>query len=152
MHNIRQKILVADDDMNDHFFIGRELEKIVSPTDIQFVTDGEQAVAYVKGDADFANRDRFPSPSIVFLDLKMPRLTGFEVLELLKNSDGVKRIPIVVLSSSSSQEDVDKAYDLGANAYLVKPTTTEEFREAFHITGQFFLKHAKCPSLPGETQ
>jgi len=140
-------VLVADDDANDQFFIGRELRKLVPPVHLQFVENGEQAIAYLQGTGVFSDRPRSPIPSVIFIDLKMPKVNGFELLEWLRRHETFKVIPTVVLSSSILQSDVDKAYELGANAYLVKPATVAEFQKLFKATGEFFLEHARTPSL-----
>jgi CheY-like chemotaxis protein len=138
-------ILVAEDDPNDQFFMQRELKKLAFPVRVRFVDDGEQIIAYLsaldKSDCPF------PKPDVMFVDLKMPRLNGFEVLEWLRKSGLRQRILTVVVSSSSLQQDIDKAYDLGANAYLIKPATLHDYVRVFRTTGEFFLEHAQQPSL-----
>ena len=138
-------ILVAEDDPNDQFFMQRELKKLAFPVQVRFVDDGEQTIAYLsaldKPDC------QFPKPDVLFVDLKMPRLNGFEVLEWLRKNGLCQRILTVVVSSSSLQQDIDKAYDLGANAYLVKPANLEDYVRVFRATGEFFLGYARQPSL-----
>jgi len=143
---MRQTILVIDDDPNDQFFIKRELTKLGPYVNVTFANDGEEALAYLKGEGKFSDRNAFPLPSIMFLDLKMPRLSGFEVLGWLKSHPTFKSTPTIVLSSSDLQSDIDKAYGLGANAYLVKPADVEDFRRVFATTGQFFVELAETPS------
>ena len=138
-------ILVAEDDPNDQFFIERELKKLAVPVEVRFVNDGEEAIAYLS--ALDKSDCRFPKPDVMFLDLKMPRLNGFELLEWLRNNGLCERILTVVVSSSSLQEDIDKAYDLGANAYLIKPANLHDYVRVFRTTGEFFLEHAQQPSL-----
>ena len=138
-------ILVAEDDPDDQFFIQRELKKLAFPVHVHFVNDGEQTIAYLsaldKPDCPF------PKPDVMFVDLKMPRLNGFELLEWMRKNGLCERILTVVVSSSGLQEDIDKAYDLGANAYLVKPATLQEYVKLFRTTGEFFLEYAQQPSL-----
>src|SRR3954468_8991024 len=114
-------ILVAEDDPNDQFFIGRELKKLAFPVQVRFVNDGEQTIDYLSGLGKPGCP--FPKPDLMFVDLKMPNLNGFELLEWMRKNG--LRILTVVVSSSGLQEDIDKAYDLGANAYLVKPATLQ---------------------------
>ena len=95
----------------------------------EIVRDGEQAIAYLGGTGEFADRSRFPVPSLVLLDLKLPRKSGFEVLGWMRGVEGLKRIPVVILTSSQERHDIDRAYDLGANAYLVKPVENRVFLE-----------------------
>ena len=138
-------ILVAEDDPNDQFLIQRELRKLAFPVQVRFVNDGEQTVAYLSA------RDKsgcpLPKPDLMFVDLKMPRLNGFELLEWMRKPGLCERILTVVVSSSSLQKDIDKAYDLGANAYLVKPATLQEYVRVFRTTTEFFLQCARQPSL-----
>ena len=138
-------ILVAEDDPNDQFFMQRELKKLAFPVQVRFVDDGEQIIAYLS--ALDKSDCQFPKPDVMFVDLKMPRLNGFEVLEWLRKNGLSERILTVVVSSSSLQEDIDKAYDLGANAYLVKPASLQDHVRAFRTTAEFFLEYAQQPSL-----
>lgn len=138
-------ILVAEDDPNDQFLIERELKKLAFPVQVCFVNDGEQTIDYLsaldKPDC------QFPKPDLMFVDLKMPRLNGFELLEWMRKHGFCGRILTVVVSSSSLQQDIDKAYDLGANAYIVKPAILEDYVRVFRTTGEFFLEYAQQPSL-----
>jgi CheY-like chemotaxis protein len=140
-------ILVAEDDPNDQFFIEKELKKLDIPVQVRFVNDGEQAIAYFLSLGKFADPAQFPKPDVIFIDLKMPRLNGFELLQWLRKHKVAERLLTVVVSSSSLQEDIDKAYDLGAKAYLVKPATVQDYAKVFRITGEFFLEHAQQPSF-----
>src|SRR5258706_5555140 len=92
---------------------------------LQVVNDGDEAIAYLQGRDRFANREQFPLPDLVLLDLKMPRLSGFEVLEWLRQEQKSRSLPVVVLSSSDHETDIKRAYSLGANSYLVKPVEFE---------------------------
>ena len=139
-------ILVAEDDQNDQFLIERELKKLGFPVQVRFVNDGEQTID------DLASVGKpgcpFPKPDLMFVDLKMPRLNGFEVLEWLRKHSLCERILTVVVSSSNLQVDIDKAYDLGANAYLVKPASLQDYVRVFRTTAEFFLECVQQPSLP----
>lgn len=88
---------------------------------LQFAADGEEALAYLQGDGRYSDRMEFPMPTVVLMDLKMPGMNGFEILEWIRQQQALRRIPVYILSASSRQEDIEKAYDLGANTYLVKP-------------------------------
>ena len=114
-------ILLVEDDPDDVFFLQRAFAKVGRADDLRVVRDGEEAVAYLSGEGAFADRKFFPPPSLILLDLKLPRKSGFEVLEWCRRRAGLSRIPVVVLTSSQSEADVARAYDLGANSYLVKP-------------------------------
>ncbi len=114
-------ILLVEDDPDDVYFLQRAFANLGRAGDLRVVRDGEEAVAYLSGEGDFADRALNPWPSLILLDLKLPRKSGFEVLEWCRRKAGLSRIPVVVLTSSQSQADVARAYDLGANSYLVKP-------------------------------
>ena len=136
-------ILVAEDDPNDQFFIQRQLLKPAFPVQLRFVNDGQQTIDYLSA-LDNPGCP-FPKPDLMFIDIKMPNLNGFELLEWMRKKG--LRILTVVVSSSGLQEDIDKAYDLGANAYLVKPATLGDYVGIFRRTAEFFLECARQPSL-----
>ena len=92
----------------------------------RFVANAEDAIAYLRGEGRYANREQYPMPTIVLLDLNMPRRNGFEILEWIRSQPILSRIHVYILSASSRREDIDRAYDLGANAYLVKPGSLDE--------------------------
>jgi CheY-like chemotaxis protein len=116
-----QFILLVEDDANDVLLIQRAFQKAGLANTLKTVRDGEQAIEYLSGSGNYGNRERFPLPFLVLLDLKMPGTDGFEVLQWIRAEPEMKRLLVVVLTSSNLQEDVDRAYDLGANSYLVKP-------------------------------
>jgi CheY-like chemotaxis protein len=127
MDDNKSPILVAEDDQNDVILIKRALNKSLISNPIACVGDGEEALAYLKGEGRYSDRQRYPLPSMMLLDLKLPRLSGHEVLHWLRRQPLLKRLPVVVLTSSREPTDINKAYDLGANSYLVKPVVLEEF-------------------------
>jgi CheY-like chemotaxis protein len=118
----KKTILVADDDSNDMFLLKRAFLKAGIDVHMEFVTDGEQAIHYLK----VHERDQeAPIPELLLLDLKMPRVNGFEVLDWIRHQPVLKRLLIIVLTSSEEPHDINRAYDLGANSYLVKPCSIE---------------------------
>ncbi|MHC4091588.1 MAG: response regulator [Planctomycetota bacterium] len=118
-----ETILLVEDDSNDVLLIQRAFSKAKLANPLQVVEDGDEAVAYLSGQGPYADRERSPLPVLMLLDLKLPRKSGFEVLEWLRQQPRLKRLPVVVLTGSKETKDVDKAYDLGVNSYLVKPVT-----------------------------
>jgi CheY-like chemotaxis protein len=118
-------VLVVDDSDTDGVLMRTVFERAGVVVPLRFVSDGVDAVAYLNGDGVYADRDRFPLPTVMLLDLNMPRKNGFEVLEWLRQQPTLKRLCVFVLSSSSRPEDIDRSYDLGANSYLVKPTNLD---------------------------
>lgn len=129
-----QFILLVEDDPNDTLLIKRAFQKAGLGDILKTVSDGDQAIEYLRGANEYADRARFPLPFLLLLDLKMPGTDGFEVLQWLRTQPDFKRLLVVVLTSSNLQADVDRAYDLGANSYLVKPV---EFNEMVNMIQRF---------------
>jgi CheY-like chemotaxis protein len=119
-------VLVADDDPNDVFFLRRAFQKAGVSCPIVDVPDGEKAISYLTGAEAYGDRARYPMPSLLFLDLKMPKISGFEVLEWLQKHDGLHNMKIIVLSSSNLPSDMQKARSLGAHDYRVKPADIDD--------------------------
>jgi CheY-like chemotaxis protein len=142
----KETILYAEDEPDDQFFIERALKQLTCPVEVRFVNDGQEALDYLQGKGQYADRSRFPMPTVIFLDIKMPRLNGFEVLKWLKEQEAFKRIPVAMITSSQMQEDIDRVYELGASAYLVKPARMDELQKLFKVTGEFFVEHVEKPS------
>ncbi len=114
-------ILLVEDNPDDVLLIQRAFRKANLVNPISVVDDGEKAISYLAGTGEYADRARHPVPVLVLLDLKLPRKSGHEVLAWIKQHAALKRMPVVVLTSSTETIDVNQAYDLGANSYLVKP-------------------------------
>ena len=140
-------ILHVEDDPNDVLLIGRAFKKAEVQAQIHVVNDGEQAVNYLGGTNAFSSREKFPMPAFVLLDLKLPRKSGIEVLEWIRSQPGLKRLPVVMLTSSRQPIDIDRAYDLGVNAYLVKPVNFDGLVEMLKAFDAFWLKSNERPSL-----
>lgn len=114
-------ILIAEDDENDVFLIKRAFSQAQFDNPLQVVQNGEEAIAYLKGDPPFQDREKYPTPALLLLDLKMPRKDGFDVLTWVREHPEFNSLSIVVLTSSQESRDVNRAYALGASSYLVKP-------------------------------
>ena len=116
-------ILLVEDDSNDVLLLQRAFRRAGLTHALQVVSDGDQAVAYLGGQGQFNDRGKHPLPSLVLLDLKLPRRSGLEVLGWIRDQKPeVKNLPVIVLTSSRLSEDVDRAYSLGANSYMAKPS------------------------------
>ncbi len=115
-------ILVAEDDPNDVFFLRRAFQKAGVKCHILDVSNGQEAIFYLQGSAPYTNRMDYPLPQLLLLDLKMPLMNGFDVLEWLRAKPELAQMPAVVLSSSGHAEDMTRAQRLGARGYLVKPS------------------------------
>lgn len=122
-------ILHVEDDPNDTLLLEHACRKAGMIFDLQAVSDGDQAIAYLQGVNDFSDRNKHPLPKLILLDLKMPRLSGFDVLTWLRSEEGLRAVPVVVLTSSNHDADVKRAYALGAKSYLVKPVGFEALVE-----------------------
>jgi CheY-like chemotaxis protein len=140
-----QFILLVDDDPNDVLLIQRAFAKAGLKDTLKTVPDGEQAIQYLSGRGVYQRREVYPLPFMVLLDLKMPRTNGFEVLEWIRSDDRLKRLLVVVLTSSNYQPDVDRAYDLGANSYLVKPV---EFDQMVNMIQRFEMYWSEINRAP----
>ena len=118
-------ILVADDDENDVFLLRHAFVKARLANPLQVVHDGEQLVAYLRGEEHYADREKYPFPALVLLDIKMPKMNGLEALSIIRNDPELRRLVVILLSSSDQEQDINQAFDLRANSYLVKPTSIE---------------------------
>ena len=124
--NEQGHILVAEDDPTDAFFLQRAFNRAGVPVILHFVRDGQEVISYVRGIGMYADRTAFPVPQLLLLDLNMPRMDGFRVLEWIREQPGFNQMQIVIFSSSDEPKDVNRAHDLGANWYLVKPHSMDE--------------------------
>jgi CheY-like chemotaxis protein len=141
-------ILLAEDDPNDVLLIQRAFQKAGFKNMLKVVRDGEQAIEYLAGRGAYSNRERFPLPYLLLLDLKMPGTDGFEVLQWLRGEPDLKRLLVVVLTSSNLQADVDRAYELGANSYLVKPVEFDEMVNLIQRFETYWTEINRTPSAP----
>ena len=137
----QQSILVADDDSNDAFLLQRAFSMAHINSHLAFVGDGEEAIRYLRN----LNDRQQPPPCLLLLDLKMPRINGFEVLEWVRRQPGLKRLPITVLTSSDSPQDINRAYDLGANSYLVKPFSNQMLIQVVKSIHDYWMNLNRCP-------
>ncbi len=118
-------VLLAEDDLNDVLLTRRAFATARLANPLIVVRDGEEAVAYLKGERRYADRRRYPLPILLLLDLNMPKVNGFEVLEWLRQQPSLLRLPVAVMTSSDSDPHVTRAYELGADSYLIKPPDAE---------------------------
>ena len=118
-------VLLVDDSENDALLMRTVFRKVGFSQPLQFAQNGEDAIAYLRGDGRYSDRKLFPFPTTVLLDLNMPRKNGFEVPEWLRSHPTLKRLRVYILSASGRAEDIERAYDLGANSYLVKPSNLD---------------------------
>jgi CheY-like chemotaxis protein len=143
-------ILLVEDSPDDATLIRRAFQKTNLMNPIQLVEDGEEAIAYLSGAGPFADRGRFPLPALVMLDIKLPRRSGLEVLEWVRSAPGLKRLPVVMLTSSREQIDVNRAYDLGVNSYLTKPVAFEALVEMVTRVNLYWVLLNEPPDINEE--
>lgn len=129
MERMPAPVLYAEDEENDVFLMQRAFRKagIVNP--LQTAADGADAIRYLQGAGDYADRQRFPLPCLVLLDLNLPRRSGLEVLRWIREQRTLQSLPVVIFTSSSQHRDIAAAYELGANGYLVKPSGADQLIE-----------------------
>lgn len=125
-------LLLVEDNPDDIFLMRRALKKSGLDFPLQIVTDGKQALDYLTGSGYFADRRQFPRPTWVFLDLKLPYINGFEVLEWIRSDAASRDLDVVILTSSPEERDKENAARLGAKAYLVKPPSAESLLGVFN--------------------
>jgi CheY-like chemotaxis protein len=141
---------VADDDADDIALLKRAFLKAGIAVPLNSVRDGQEAIDYLAGENEFSDREKYPFPSLLLLDIKMPRLNGFDVLGWLKSQPTLKRLPVLMFSSSSLKRDVNHSADLGANAFLQKPDTLEQLIHLVGSVKSFWLeRHHWADCNPG---
>ncbi len=127
--NLGHTILLVEDDRDDVFIFRRALETARIGNPVEVVTSGQEAVDYLSHEGKYEDSEKYPLPFVIFLDLKLPYLDGFEVLSWIKQQPRLKSIVVVVLTGSDETRDHQKAYALGARSYLVKPPQAKDIRQ-----------------------
>lgn len=140
-------ILLVEDDPNDVLLLERAFRKAGLLNPLNVVNDGDQAVDFLQGTGKYKDRIKYPLPGLMLLDLKLPRRSGHEVLKWLRSRPGLKRLPVLVLTSSSETKDITGAYDEGANSYLVKPSNTELLGQMVSHIERYWLTLNEGPEL-----
>jgi len=140
-------LLIEDNRMDVELTLDGFKEAHIDNT-IQVAKNGQEGLDYLFGRGDYADRQKYPLPHLILLDLKMPRVDGFEVLRQVKATPIIKRIPVIVLTSSKEEGDRALSYDIGANSYLVKPVSFEGFADVVkHINGYWLLLNVEPPEI-----
>ena len=132
-------ILLVEDNPDDVALFQRALRKAALDYPLQVVSDGEAAIAYLAGEGLYADRSNHPLPRLVLLDLKLPRKSGHEVLEWLRAQPDLRRLPVVVLTTSREIGDINRAYDFCANSYLVKPFSFDGLMDMVRTLHSYWL-------------
>jgi len=140
-------ILLVEDNPDDVLFLERALRGGDIAVPLRVVTDGASALDYLAGRGDYSDRVAHPLPALMLLDLKMPRVSGFEVLAWLRGQSQLRRLPVVVLTSSTQDDDIGRAYDLGANSYVVKPSGLKQTAAVAQQLVSYWLALNQRPTL-----
>lgn len=139
-------ILIADDDPDDRELTRDALTECRLANDVHFVEDGEKLLDYLHRRGDYASLAGAPLPGLILLDLNMPRKDGREALKEIKARPELRRIPIVVLTTSKAEEDILRTYDLGVNSYVTKPVTFESLVETIKVIGKYWFEIVELPA------
>ena len=141
-------LLLVEDDDADAMLVGRAIRKARIAVRVQRVRDGDEAIDYLDGRRVYADREAYPTPGVVLLDIKLPRRDGFEVIAWLRDQPTpLSRTAIVMLTSSGRAVDINRAYDLGANSYLRKPEQHNELVDLIGIFHDFWLARCELPEV-----
>ena len=139
--------LLVEDNANDASLLQRAFHKANILNPLHILRSGEEAIAYLSGKGPYKNRAEFPIPSLVLLDLKMPEVSGFEVLRWIRQHPDLRDLRVVVLSGSEDMRDVDTAYKLGANSFLIKPADFERFVEISQALSGYWIWMDTAPEI-----
>jgi two-component system, response regulator len=142
----RITILLAEDDADDRLLVKEALAEGRVLNELHSVEDGEELLDYLRRLGRYADPEESPRPGLVLLDLNMPRKDGREALREIKGDPDLKRIPVVVMTTSKAEEDIVRSYDLGANSYITKPVTFERLVELMKVLGRYWIEFVELPS------
>ncbi len=143
-------VLLVEDDPADVRLIQRAFKKLARELRVIRLSNGDEVVAYLSGEAPYENRVAHPLPCVVLLDIKLPRRSGFEVLEWIRRQrSGLNRLPIVMLTSSRHSADINRAFDLGANSYLSKPSIPGDLEKMLAQVESYWMRLNEPPDLQG---
>ena len=139
-------LLLIEDQPSDAELALRALEELTVGGRIQLVEDGAEALDFVFGRGNYADREIADAPALILLDLKLPKVSGLEVLRRLKSDERTRDIPVIVLSSSKEDRDVERCYEMGVNSYVVKPVDFGQFTETVQCIGTYWLETNEGPT------
>jgi CheY-like chemotaxis protein len=142
----RKTILQVEDEEHDVMFLQYALEQAQVNNPLAVVRDGREAIEYLKGEGNYGGRQKYPLPGLVLLDLRLPRLPGLEVLRWIREQPDFAKLPVLVLSSSDQDQDVDASYRRGANGYIVKPASPGQLVEVVRLVKKYWLEKDGPPA------
>ena len=140
-------ILLVEDNNDDANLIARGFERAGVQNAVRRLRDGDEAVAYLAGIGAYADRTQNPLPAVILLDLNMPKFNGYQLMVWLRTQAEVKRIPVVVLTESEDTASINRAYDAGANSYLVKPGETGDINRVVQLVQSYWMELNRNPRL-----
>lgn len=138
-------ILMADDDLDDQYLAKEALSEAHVCNEMKFVDDGEELMDYLHHRGKFSNENLSPRPGLILLDLNMPKKDGREAIEEIKNDPSLRRIPIIILTTSRAEEDILRTYDLGASGFITKPVSFGDLIEVMRAIGKYWLDIVELP-------
>lgn len=141
-------ILLVEDEEAHAELTKRAIRKAGNANRIDIVSDGEKALDYLTNRGKYADTDRYPLPGLILLDIKLPGMDGIEVLKSIKEDDKLKKIPVIMLTTSEREEDISKAYNYYANSYLTKPVGYKEFEEKVKQIDFYWMLLNRPPAIP----
>ena len=141
-------ILMAEDDPDDRLLTEEAFSEALLANDLRFVEDGEELMDYLYRRGKYADASNSPHPGLILLDLNMPRKDGREALEEIKADPNLRRIPIVVLTTSKAEEDILRTYDLGVSGFITKPVQFESLVEVVKVLGKYWFEIVELPPEP----
>jgi CheY-like chemotaxis protein len=138
-------ILLVEDSEDDAFFVTRAFSMISTPCSLQITADGQHALDYLKGMNQFGNRQQFPLPEFILLDIQLPHINGWEVLEWIRRDPKLSELPVAMFTNSRDAGCVNRAYELGADAYFIKPANQEKLNGLLKSVTQTWFKCGMFP-------
>jgi len=138
-------ILIADDDAEDRMLVKEALEESRLNNNIQFVENGEELLDYLHNRGKFTDKDLYPTPGLILLDLNMPKKDGREALKEIKTDDHLRMIPVVVLTTSKAEEDILRTYDLGVSSFITKPVTFTALVDVMKTLSKYWFEIVELP-------
>ncbi len=139
------RIVIADDDADDRILIGDAFEEARLKNPVDFVEDGIELLQYLRHEGDYTHLTDDCMPGLILLDLNMPRMDGRSALEEIRKDEKLRRIPVVVLTTSKSEEDILKTYNLGVNSFITKPVTFENLCEVIQVISKYWIEIVALP-------
>jgi CheY-like chemotaxis protein len=142
------RILLVEDNSDDVMLVHAALKRVKMDHTLMIVADGQQAMAYLQGDGLYADRGKFPFPSLMLLDLLLPKIDGFQVLQWIRAHPQLRRLPVTVFTGSQHPGHLARAYEMGANSFVLKPFSFADFCETVNHIADFWLGRCRLPHPP----